>query len=274
MRDDTHLRCVTATIALALALASITSAPVARADLTSWATGPSILDEEGRRDWGFEIVPYLWIAGLEGEIGIPNFRSTPVDVEFSDLASNLDSGVAGLMDFRYRRWHLLVDGSWVQLTANVTTDAPVVGSASITPSVAFGTVGVSYELPMGWPAVLELYLAARWWHVTATAAGNITAPPIISGSFNWNLTETWASAIVGTRLRYAITDKWRVSLVGDIGAGQANLDWQAAVSLTWMFHKNIGVTGAYRILGVEYGSSTLIYNMRQSGFLLGFNFAY
>jgi hypothetical protein len=100
MRDDTHLRCVTATIALALALAPITSAPVARADLTSWATGPSILDEEGRRDWGFEIVPYLWIAGLQGEIGFPDVGTIGVDVQFSDLASNLDSGIAGLMDFR------------------------------------------------------------------------------------------------------------------------------------------------------------------------------
>jgi hypothetical protein len=153
-----------------------------------------------------------------------------------------------------------------------TPDAPRVGSASLTPSVAFGLVGASYELPMDWPVALEVYLAARWWHVTSTASATLTTPPL--GMVAGELTETWASAIVGTRIRYAITDKWRVSLVGDIGAGQANLDWQAAFSLTWMFHRNIGVTAAYRILGVEYGSSTLIYNMRQSGFLLGFNFAY
>jgi hypothetical protein len=34
------------------------------------------------------------------------------------------------------------------------------------------------------------------------------------------------------------------------------------------------VTFAYRLLGVDYSSSTLIYDIRQSGFLLGFNFAY
>jgi hypothetical protein len=45
MRDDITLPFVTTSITLAITLASITPAPVARADLTSQATGPSILDE-------------------------------------------------------------------------------------------------------------------------------------------------------------------------------------------------------------------------------------
>jgi hypothetical protein len=116
---------------------------------------------------------------------------------------------------------------------------------------------------------VEAYLAARWWHIT-TNATLVTAGPTFSGG----LTEVWADAIVGTRISYAITDKWRVRLLADIGGGNADLDWQALASVTWMFHRNVGVTLAYRILGVDYKSSTLIYDMRQSGLLLGFNFAY
>ena len=40
------------------------------------------------------------------------------------------------------------------------------------------------------------------------------------------MTKVWADAIVGTRIRYSINEKWRVGLTADIGAGNANLDWQ------------------------------------------------
>ncbi len=36
--------------------------------------------------------------------------------------------------------------------------------------------------------------------------------------------EVWADAIVGTRIRYSINEKWRVGLTADIGAGNANLE--------------------------------------------------
>ncbi len=253
---------------LAMGGAAMGEAP-AKAGAWDWATGPSIHDEEGKRDWGVEVVPYLWVAGLDGALGLPNVGTIGVSASFSDLASNLDSGVAGLMDFRYRRWHLLVDGSWVRLTKTLAPDGPVIGSATVTPSVAFGTAGVSYELPLDWPVSVEAYLAARWWHITTDATLVIAGTP-----FSGGLTEVWADAIVGTRISYAITDKWRVRLLADVGAGEADLDWQVLASVSWMFHRNVGMTLAYRITGVDYSSSTLVYDMRQSGFLLGFNFAY
>ena len=44
------------------------------------------------------------------------------------------------------------------------------------------------------------------------------------------MTEVWADAIVGTRIRYPINEKWRVGLNTDIGAGEADLDWQISDS--------------------------------------------
>jgi hypothetical protein len=270
VRDEPQLRFLKRIVPVALVLLGLAIAGSAQADMWSWATGPSMRHEEGKRDWGVEVVPYLWVAGLDGELGFKDAGTIGVEASFSDLASNLDTGIAGLMDFRYRRWHVLVDGSWVRLTKTVTPDArPVIESVTLTPSVAFGTAGVSYELPLDWPMSIETYLAARWWHITADAT-LVTAGPTAS----FGITEVWADAIVGARISYAITDKWRVRLVGDVGGGSADLDWQAMASVSWMFHRNIGVTLAYRILGVDYSSSTLIYDIRQSGFLLGFNFAY
>ncbi len=142
----------------------------ASAGTWDWATGPSSRDEAGRRDWEIEIVPYLWLAGLEGQIGLPPVGMIPISKTFSSLSDNLDSALAGFLDARYRRWHLLVDGSWVRLKDRVVPSGPILERIELETSVAFGTAGVSYELPLDWDTRIELYLAARWWHVQARSS--------------------------------------------------------------------------------------------------------
>lgn len=41
-----------------------------------------------------------------------------------------------------------------------------------------------------------------------------------------------------------------------------------------MLNPHFGLTVSYRILGVDYSSGGFVYDTRQSGPLLGFNFAY
>jgi hypothetical protein len=164
-----------------------------------------------------------------------------------------------------------VDGSWVRLNDSLAPEVLLVDSAGFEASVAFGLAGVSYELPLDWPASIELYLAARWWHVDAEANVDLAGP---GATRTGGMTEVWADAIVGTRIRYAITEKWRVTLTGDIGAGNADLDWNVLGSVGYMFTPHLGMTAGYRIMGVDYSNAGFVYDIRQSGLLLGFNLAY
>ncbi|MBW2384113.1 MAG: hypothetical protein JRG92_10795 [Deltaproteobacteria bacterium] len=268
MIDRTKPDSSTWAICIALVLL-VTGAGPTNAGTWDFATGPAIGDAEGERDWGVEIVPYLWLAGLSGEMGLPAVGTIPVDVSFSDLASNLDAAFAGFMDARYRRWHLLIDGAWVQLRNTVAPPQTALELADLSASVAFGLGGVSYELPLDWPVALELYLAGRWWHVNADALILTAGPPVAGG-----MTEVWADAIVGTRIRYPLGEKWRFGLTADIGAGNADLDWQVLGYVNYMFNPHFGLTAAYRILGVDYSNRGFVYDLRQSGLLLGINFAY
>ncbi len=80
--------------------------------------------------------------------------------------------------------------------------------------------------------------------------------------------------IVGARIRYAITDRWRVSAVADIGGGNASLDWSVFGSVGYDFNDHIGLTAGYRILGVDYSNQGFVYDVKHSGLLLGLNLAY
>ena len=63
---QTALAILTIAFATASNSASAEAPPEAPKSNWDWATGPSSRDAEGGRDWGVEIVPYLWIASLNG----------------------------------------------------------------------------------------------------------------------------------------------------------------------------------------------------------------
>jgi len=68
--------------------------------------------------------------------------------------------------------------------------------------------------------------------------------------------------------------KWRISFKADIGAGDSDLDWNVFGGIGYMINPHFGLTAGYRILGVDYSREGFVYDLRQSGLLLGFNFAY
>jgi len=42
----------------------------------------------------------------------------------------------------------------------------------------------------------------------------------------------------------------------------------------YMFNRHVGLTAAYRVLGVDYSSGGFIYDMKSQGLLLGLNLAF
>lgn len=270
-----------ATLLTGAALLTATSADAGAMD---WLTGPSVFDEEGKKEWGVELVPYLFLSGLNGDLSMPAISGDfPVDASFGELASNLDAGFAGLLDVRYRRWHLISDNFWVRLSTtqsvDITDPSPPPPTISAQTDVdldsAFGTLAVAYELPLNRSFALDLYTGARWWYVK----NEIAFEPESSGpgnpsAFAGEFTDSWWNGIVGLRWRLPITKKWHVAAYGDIGAGAANLDWNVGGNITWYPIHYVGLTAGYRVIGVDYENDGFVYDVRMNGLLLGLNLRY
>jgi len=261
------------TTAACLLLSAWIAAPAWAAERSrwDWATGPSIYDQEGKRDWRVEVAPYAWLASINGDIGVPAVGTIPVSATFSNLKDSLDGAFAGLLDIRYRRWHFISDNSWVRLKDSLDPDGALFTGGSIEATVAFGTVGIAYELPLNKSYSVDVLLGARWWYVFNDVTVSTSLPP---GTFSGSIGEAWGDAVVGVRARYKITDRWRVSAQADIGGGEASLDWSLFVSGGYDFNDHVGLTLGYRILGVDYNKDQFLYDVTQGGLLLGINLRY
>jgi hypothetical protein len=57
--------------------------------------------------WEFEVVPYLWAAGLSGTVKAGLAPAVNVNADFGTLLDHLDMGAMGAFEGRKGRW-----GSW------------------------------------------------------------------------------------------------------------------------------------------------------------------
>src|SRR4051794_14502737 len=75
-------------------------------------------DTKAGSDWGFQITPYLWLAGIGGDVTTPRGLSASFSQSIGDVLGNLDGGLMLLGEVRYRRWHLLADFDYARLTTD------------------------------------------------------------------------------------------------------------------------------------------------------------
>jgi hypothetical protein len=60
-------------------------------------------DAKTTSDWGFQITPYLWLAGIGGNVTTPRGLTGSFSQSIGDVLGNLDAGVMVLGEVRYRR---------------------------------------------------------------------------------------------------------------------------------------------------------------------------
>ncbi|HEY4648196.1 MAG TPA: hypothetical protein VIG95_03780, partial [Gemmatimonadales bacterium] len=68
--------------------------------------------------WRFTFTPYLWGAGLTGQVGVGG-RSSDVDIDVGDVIDDFDIGVMGLVEARKNSWVLSADVFFVNLGSEV-----------------------------------------------------------------------------------------------------------------------------------------------------------
>jgi len=93
---------------------------------------------------------------VDGTVGIPPTGDIPVSSTFEGLRSKLSAGFAGIIDIRYRRWHIISDNNWLRLKDNVGVSILGRDTAHVELDSAFGTAGAAYELPLDKSFALDL----------------------------------------------------------------------------------------------------------------------
>jgi hypothetical protein len=259
------------TASLALGL-SVPAFPQPTADLVSAAQATSIPAPPKSAtapddNWHLAISPYLWFAGAHGTAG---FRGvdTSYHASFGDIISKFNIGLMGAAEARKKRYVFPVDFMWMKLSDDKALPVNQLGVTSIkaklTQTVLTPKAGYLFVDQEKLKA--DATLGIRYWHL----GENFSLQP---SGINNSQSANWVDVVAGARFTMPLSPKAMITVLGDAGAGGANVDYQVAGLLGYKVKPTVILQLGWRYLDVNYRpSSTFIYDGVTSGILLGVTF--
>lgn len=270
-----NLHSKTCLLIFAGSLALVLSAPAVAqqtADLSSdnQTAGASAPQSSATRlddHWHFDVTPYLWFAGAHGTAGFRGI-DTSYHASFGDIISKFNIGLMAAVEARKGRFVFPVDFLWMKLSDDKALPVNQVGVTSIKAKLTqtLLTPNAGYRLVDKEKIKADATLGIRYWHLGEDFT---IQPSDLSNSQSAN----WVDVIAGAKIQMPLSSKAMITVLGDAGAGGANVDYQV-VGLVGYKIKPTGILQlGWRYLDVNYRpSSTFIYDGVTSGILLGVTF--
>ncbi len=221
-------------------------------------------DEAVASEWEFKISAYLWMAGLNGTIGvIPALPPVNVDASFGDIADTLRFAFAGTGELKYDRFKALLDISYLSLKVNGSPPGPLFAAVTISSKTLLVNALAGYEFVSAPRGNADIMIGGRIWNVDTT----IAASPVIGPTLTGGSSEFWIDPILAIRGEYEFADRWRLKGYADIGGFGISSDftWMLYGGIEWDATENVSLELGYRHLDVDYQDGAFVWDVSMSG---------
>lgn len=223
-------------------------------------------------DWQFRLTPYLWFAGLEGDLAtIPGLPSAPVDISPSQALEDTEVGVMIMFDARRSAHGVYLDFIYTDVRSEEEL-IPQLGLSvrSVSKSTLF-SAAYEYAFLQSATAGLEALIGARYWEVDSTLS--FTGPLQLAGSN----TEDWIDPFIGIKGRTRLGDS-RFYAAGGAGIGGfdvgSKLFYELNLNVGYLWNDAIGTAIGYRLFDVDHDDSGFVYDVEQAGWQLSLSWSF
>ncbi|MBN8999130.1 MAG: hypothetical protein J0H54_06960 [Rhizobiales bacterium] len=259
-------------VALCLVAASVAFGGAASAaDVATTAAEPAAVVAPTPDRWQFTVAPYVWTAGVSGNLSYAGIPLVHLDAPFSSLLDDLNFGGMLVGEARYDRFVLFSD----------LIDLNLSRGYGVKP------LGVPIDLDIGlnlfeWTPMLgysviktdtwnvDVMGGARFWSVDLDTSLNVANLLTLDA----DASEVWADAMVGVKSQYALTSKLFVAGWALAGAGGSTLTWDLMGSVGYKFTDSFWGMAGYRAQAVDYESNSLTFDTTMQGPILGAAFKF
>jgi hypothetical protein len=233
-------------------------------------------------EWEFNVAPYGWLAGIEGDVTAKGSQSS-VDASFSDLLDVLDFAGFVHLEAGKNRWGVFVDPSYLKLSADEHVDPVTVEIDAEMWVVEMGGVYRLGEWHVGSDKsrklVLDVLGGGRYWSLETEIDIGI---PIAGVTYDAKETVDWIDPFIGFRIRTNLTDKLLFRVRGDVGGfdigDSSDLTWNVLAVFGYGFTERTSMWLGYRALDVDYdegsGADLFEFDVTMSGPIVGLNFQF
>lgn len=213
--------------------------------------------------WSIIVAPYLWAAGLSGDVGVGG-RTANIDQSFGDILSYLDIGFMGVTEVRYDRFGVFSDLTYAKLSSTDKTPFQVLANKIHTTSTSLMWTGAAeYRFVDAPGAHLDFLAGFRLFSVGSTL--EFKGGPL--DGFDADQTETWADPIVGLKGSVDLSRRLYLTgwaMIGGFGVSSDSV-WDVMGGAGYRFNDTISAVLGYRAAGVDYENDGFTYDAVQQG---------
>ena len=247
------LRKFTQFIAIGLMWGTSAMAAMA-ADLPARADPPAPVAPAASAGWQFSVTPYMWAAGVSGDVGHGDRTLAHLDYDFSKIINTLNFTAMGMAEARYGRFSLSSDLVYLRITDHVAMSRIGLARSRVGVGMLQWTPLAGYAIFDDGRSRLELVAGARVWSVKTL----IGAEFVRFGDREAQRTKTWVDAVGGVRGQAFLTDSLFLSGWALAGGGGSDYMWDVMGGVGYRFNPMFSASLGYRAQQVKF---------RQSGFL-------
>jgi hypothetical protein len=230
-------------------------------------------DISSDKGWHFEVTPYLWFAGIDGDIGVGDHQAD-FDVPFSQIWHHLKFGVMATEEIRKGRIVFLSDQLYLKVGGQKVV--PVDGFPSGTTAngrnnTFFWSNEIGYRGVATERFNLDALVGLQYWYLNA---GINATPPIDPSGNGIYRSVGFVNPVLGLRAQaklYKGLGGFVKTDIGGYGVG-SNLTGQVIAGIGFPV-KKMGIDFGYRRLYVNQSHSELSTQITLQGLFLGFTFA-
>lgn len=241
--------------------------------------------------WAVQITPYMWAAGLKGDIS--PFRHGPtigVDKSFSDVVDDLNFGGFVNVWARYDRYVVSGDMMYTNTTDSHGTGplpalqipglGTIPGGATVDAAVDtkqfMATLQGGYRVIDTQQFTLDALAGARFWHISNDVTVKVDVPGVGSEAARHGESFGWVDPVVGMRAFVPLTEKLSLQAQADIGGFGAGSDltWSALATANYVVTDHFSVSAGYKALKVDYDRNGHIFDTTMSGPVLGVTYRF
>ncbi len=247
---------------------------------SSVPASPQVTDED---KWEVIIAPYLYLSGVNGDLGVGRVTSAPLDVSASAILEAFQIGGMGHFELRKGRWGGMFDIIYVELGASIPTTGAVTGADRVTDvefEMTTAEAFLSYRVHRTDKTAVDLFGGARYWDMDLDLA---VTGPVVSEAIKRG--ERWADPVFGVRVIHFVSDRWFLPLRGDLGGfggvgSTSDFSWNLQGGVGFQANKHFALVMQYKAIGVDFDNDQqgtadfFSYDAIQHGPVLGLVFKF
>lgn len=228
-------------------------------------------------EWSQELSLYGWLPSFGGTLtydlpGNPDSPSDPDAEGKSSVLDNIDVVFMGSYELRKAKWSFLIDGIYLGMSdeQSVTVDLPLnktltVGSEQdLSAWLVSGYAG--YNIMESSAGRLDVIAGVRYF------ALDLDIDLFLNNrDKTFSPSSEFTDALVGIKGYINLSENWYVPYLFDIGAGDADLTYQAEVSVGYRFNWG-NLLATYRYIHYEADNGSLLKDFDMYGPKIGVSF--